>query len=90
MVACPCALALAAPFTYGSMLRVFGKNNLYLKNADVIERMASIDSVVFDKTGTVTHGEAPEVADLVVYLASDCSSFINGESVEINGGTYFA
>ena len=35
-------------------------------------------------------GEAPEVADLVVYLASDCSSFINGESVEINGGTYFA
>jgi Cu+-exporting ATPase len=61
MVACPCALALAAPFTYGSMLRVFGRNNLYLKNADVIERLATIDSVVFDKTGTVTHGDTPEV-----------------------------
>jgi 3-oxoacyl-[acyl-carrier protein] reductase len=35
-------------------------------------------------------GEAPEVADLVVYLASDASSFINGESIEINGGSYFA
>ena len=35
-------------------------------------------------------GEAGEVADLVVYLASDASSFINGESIEINGGTYFA
>lgn len=35
-------------------------------------------------------GEAGEVADLVVYLASDAASFINGESVEINGGTYFA
>lgn len=35
-------------------------------------------------------GEAREVGDLVVYLASDASSFINGESVEINGGTYFA
>jgi 3-oxoacyl-[acyl-carrier protein] reductase len=35
-------------------------------------------------------GEAGEVADLVLYLASDASSFINGESVEINGGTYFA
>lgn len=35
-------------------------------------------------------GKAEEVADLVVYLASDASSFINGESVEINGGTYFA
>ncbi len=34
-------------------------------------------------------GEAGEVADLVVYLASDAASFINGESVEINGGTYF-
>lgn len=56
MVACPCALALAAPFTYGSMLRVFGNHGLYLKNADVVESMASIDSIVFDKTGTITHG----------------------------------
>ena len=34
---------------------------LYLKNADVIERLATIDAVVFDKTGTVTHGRDPEV-----------------------------
>ncbi|MFN5169518.1 MAG: heavy metal translocating P-type ATPase [Cyclobacteriaceae bacterium] len=58
MVACPCALALAAPFTYGNMLRVMGRHGFYLKNADVIERMATIDAVVFDKTGTVTHGSA--------------------------------
>ncbi len=61
MVACPCALALAAPFTFGSMLRVFGRNNLYLKNADIIEKLASVDTVVFDKTGTVTHGRSPEI-----------------------------
>jgi P-type Cu+ transporter len=61
MVACPCALALAAPFTYGGMLRVFGHHQMYLKNADIIERMASIDAVVFDKTGTITHGSRPEV-----------------------------
>jgi 3-oxoacyl-[acyl-carrier protein] reductase len=35
-------------------------------------------------------GEAREVADLVLFLASARSSFINGESIEINGGTYFA
>ena len=35
-------------------------------------------------------GNASEVADLVLYLVSDRSTFINGESVEINGGTYFA
>jgi Cu+-exporting ATPase len=56
MVACPCALALAAPFTYGSMLRVFGRYGFYLKNADVIERLASINAFVFDKTGTITCG----------------------------------
>lgn len=61
MVACPCALALAAPFTFGNMLREFGRRQLYLKNADVIERMAAVDAVVFDKTGTVTHGQYPEV-----------------------------
>ncbi len=61
MVACPCALALAAPFTYGSMLRAFGRNHLYLKNADVIERMAAVDALVFDKTGTVTHGTDPMI-----------------------------
>ncbi|HEY9048863.1 MAG TPA: heavy metal translocating P-type ATPase metal-binding domain-containing protein [Ohtaekwangia sp.] len=61
MVACPCALALAAPFTYGSMLRVFGRHKLYLKNADVIERLATIDAVVFDKTGTITTGQTPYI-----------------------------
>jgi len=35
-------------------------------------------------------GSAEEVGDLVLFLASDASSFINGESVEINGGSYFA
>ncbi|HRE66491.1 MAG TPA: heavy metal translocating P-type ATPase metal-binding domain-containing protein [Cyclobacteriaceae bacterium] len=56
MVACPCALALTTPFTYGNMLRVFGRHGFYLKNADIIEKMASINAIVFDKTGTVTHG----------------------------------
>ncbi|KAF0139858.1 MAG: short-chain dehydrogenase/reductase SDR [Stygiobacter sp.] len=35
-------------------------------------------------------GRAQEVADLVLFLASDSSSFINGESVEINGGIFFS
>lgn len=61
IVACPCALALSAPFTFGHMLRVFGRNGFYLKNADVLERMSSIEKIVFDKTGTVTHSEGPSV-----------------------------
>ncbi|MGC3943037.1 MAG: heavy metal translocating P-type ATPase metal-binding domain-containing protein [Chryseolinea sp.] len=58
MVACPCALALATPFTLGAMVRVLGGKELYLKNAEVIERMGTIDTIVFDKTGTITTGDA--------------------------------
>lgn len=54
IVACPCAIALAAPFTLGNLVRIFGRHQLYIKDSSVIERMAHIDTVVFDKTGTLT------------------------------------
>ena len=54
IVACPCALAMATPFTLGHTLRVLGKHQLFLKNAQVVDSMAGIDTVVFDKTGTIT------------------------------------
>lgn len=58
IVACPCSLLLSATFTYGNMLRIFGRNKLYLKNAGVIEALAKINAVVFDKTGTITQSNA--------------------------------
>ncbi|MCF4101411.1 heavy metal translocating P-type ATPase metal-binding domain-containing protein [Gillisia sp. M10.2A] len=54
IVACPCAIALAAPFTLGNLLRIFGRHKLYIKDTSVIEQMSHIDTVVFDKTGTLT------------------------------------
>ena len=54
IVACPCALALSIPFTLGNTIRIFGKNKFYLKNVNVIEELAKVDHVVFDKTGTIT------------------------------------
>ncbi|GAA4291749.1 heavy metal translocating P-type ATPase [Aestuariibaculum suncheonense] len=54
IIACPCALALAAPFTFGNLLRIFGKLKFYVKNASVIEQLAEINTVIFDKTGTIT------------------------------------
>ncbi len=54
IVACPCALLLAANFTSGNILRILSRNKLYLKNASVIESLAKIDTIVFDKTGTLT------------------------------------
>ncbi|OIQ24119.1 heavy metal translocating P-type ATPase metal-binding domain-containing protein [Lacinutrix sp. MedPE-SW] len=54
IVACPCAIALAAPFTLGNLLRIFGRHKLYIKDSSVIEQMANINTIVFDKTGTIT------------------------------------
>lgn len=57
IVACPCALALTAPFTMGNVLRILGNRKFYLKNALVVEQLAKVDSIVFDKTGTITTNE---------------------------------
>lgn len=54
IIACPCALALSTPFTLGNIIRILGKWKFYLKNTTVIEQMAKIDTIVFDKTGTIT------------------------------------
>ncbi len=58
IIACPCALALALPFTYGAGMRFFGRSGFYLKNANLIELLATIRHIVFDKTGTLTHPHA--------------------------------
>jgi Cu+-exporting ATPase len=54
IIACPCGLALTNPFALGNALRILGKNKLYLKNTSVAEKLSKVDSVVFDKTGTIT------------------------------------
>jgi Cu+-exporting ATPase len=62
IVACPCALALTAPFTFGNILRILGKRKFYLKNALVIEQLAKVDTIVFDKTGTITTNRISNIA----------------------------
>jgi len=54
IIACPCALALTIPFTFGSTMRAFGRKGFYIKNTDVIESLYRINTIVFDKTGTLT------------------------------------
>ncbi|SMO45490.1 heavy metal translocating P-type ATPase [Solitalea koreensis] len=55
IIACPCSLLLSATFTNGSILRILRRNHFYLKNATVLESLAEVDTIVFDKTGTITH-----------------------------------
>lgn len=62
IIACPCALALTVPFTLGSTMRFFGRKGLYVKNMDVVEKLYTADTIVFDKTGTITYGKSLEVS----------------------------
>lgn len=62
IVACPCALALSSPFALGNAMRQLGRKQYYLKNAQVVEELAGIEHMVFDKTGTITENEAFEIS----------------------------
>ena len=54
IIACPCALALSQPITFGHLLRKLGKKGIYLKSASTIPLFTHIKHIVFDKTGTLT------------------------------------
>jgi len=61
IVACPCALALAAPFTLGTAQRCLARRGVFLKNSAIVERIARVNTIVFDKTGTLTQSTAAGV-----------------------------
>ena len=68
IIACPCALALTSPFTLSAALAVFDRNLFYVKNTASVEQMAVIDTMVFDKTGTIS---SPTVSQMNFYGALD-------------------
>jgi len=61
IIGCPCALALSSPFTLSAALSIFDRNKFYVKNTAAVEQMAAIDTVVFDKTGTISSPSASDI-----------------------------
>ncbi len=80
IVACPCALALSVPFAFGNTMRVFGKNGFYLKNTQVVELLAKIKTIVFDKTGTITQTNILDISFHGKYLMPDELSMVKSIS----------
>ena len=56
VVACPCALGLATPTAVLVASSLGAKRGLLIRGGDVLERLAGVDTVVLDKTGTLTQG----------------------------------
>lgn len=92
IIACPCAIALSAPFTLGNLLRIYGKHEVYLKDAEVIERMAKTDTIVFDKTGTITSNKESNISYEGDFIPEDLFpiivSVIRGSNHPLSRGLY--
>ena len=63
LISCPCALGLATPAATMVGTGRSARRGIYIRNGEALESAASIDTVIFDKTGTITEGNA-KVTDL--------------------------
>ncbi|KRP09768.1 MAG: hypothetical protein ABR94_12165, partial [Sphingobacteriales bacterium BACL12 MAG-120802-bin5] len=61
IIACPCALLLSATFTNGNAIARLGQIGIYLKNAEVLEKLTRINAIVFDKTGTIAQSKEAKI-----------------------------
>jgi heavy metal translocating P-type ATPase len=65
IIACPCALGLATPISIKVGIGRGASLGVLIKNAEALERMEKVDTLVVDKTGTLTEGR-PSVTDIVL------------------------
>ena len=67
VISCPCALGLATPVAIMVGTGKGAQNGVLIKSAESLELLHSVDTVVFDKTGTITEGK-PKVTDIISYI----------------------
>lgn len=66
IIACPCALGLATPMSIMVGVGKGAEMGILIKNGEALEKLEKVDTVVLDKTGTLTEGK-PKVTDIVAF-----------------------
>jgi Cu+-exporting ATPase len=66
IIACPCALGLATPMSIMTATGRGAQTGVLIKDAEALERMSNVDTLVVDKTGTLTEGK-PELTDVIAF-----------------------
>ena len=85
VISCPCSLAVSVPMSFFGGLGGASKLGVLVKGGNYLEALAKLDTVVFDKTGTITKGifavdtvvNAEGVEDDILYLAAHLESYSN-------------
>jgi len=72
IIACPCALGLATPMSIMVAVGRGAHAGVLIRNAEALETLAKLDTLVVDKTGTLTEGK-PEVGNIVAFEESEVS-----------------
>jgi len=75
IIACPCALGLATPMSIMIGVGRGAQEGVLVKNAEALERLEKIDTLVVDKTGTLTEGK-PKLMDILPVAGFDAKEFL--------------
>ncbi len=76
LIACPCALGLATPTAIMVGTGQAARRGIYIRNGEALETAATLDTLVFDKTGTITAGK-PVVTDFLCVEGQDVAHLLS-------------